>query len=577
MGRFYFFVIFFTAISISVYSQEVKLKGLEGEVMYRNNVNSPWQNASLDLTIPEGGAIKTGINGIAFLEIENRSKIWLRENTAVEIEQQNNYVTRLGLVFGKIKSEVYSLKRKEIYELRTESARCSIKNASFIAEADMEGKMSIGVIEGELELNYLIPPKNGQSEISISQGEYLEIKAKDKPARRMIMSKKIEMEALSKWDPNLSEEDRLADLKAKERDRLEIIDFSNQTYKLDSKIYSLTNKSIEYDFEAGRTLRDIHGNLLRVDQRLVRPDNSTLEFLNLVKRPLYLDYDYSSSYSKDLGFKYNGGKIENRYDMAVFSINLNKPVPRSVSEWPSYFNDDSVNANWATFSFANKTDNSDIFFISEIYKYDDSRGELVNNEKVLMDNYLSDSLVQDRDVIITGGTDFNGLKNIIDYNNLKGNSDGTLLSGNYKYGSKVMWGSKINGAVSYKKTGDDILYEFSADLYAIGGDTSKLFWYARENYIISNSGEVKSKDFVTKNKSDLISVIKETSVESVMYIKDYNKDVHIDWQSLNKNNVKRAISDKDTIGPVNIDIVIIPDLALNAVEKTLTALDKFKD
>lgn len=578
----------------SVFAAEVKILKMEGEVKYRDSVNAEWQDAQNSTIVPEGGAVKTGINGMAVLDTGNKSTVWMRENTALEVEQKKDLITRLGLVFGKIKARIPHLMRKEKYELRTPTAVCAVRGTDLVLETDMEGKMNLQVLFGSVKMTYAVPPLKGDKEFTLSQGEYIAIKEKDKPSRKMMMDKKMEMEGLAKWDPGLSDKARFEDIARKEFERAQIRDFAAQTSKTENMVKNFAYKGRESDIEAGRTLKDIHGNLVRVDQRLLRPSPDTLQFLNLVKRPVY---NYKATpYSE---FAYNGAQgITNRYDMAVFTMNFNKNLPQSISEWPSFFNANSVDPNWATFVFANRTNDSSIFFNAEAYKYDSVRDELVNNETALGyvfsgtgpngENYFE---VIDRDVMLAGTlASYQDLSNIINYD-FKGAANGVVNhKDNTAYAGNIAWFSKVQACHTpyctnyYEKTGEsqDLLYQVNADLYAKGGnflDNSNLVWYARENYVISNGGSIRGKNDFVNAGNDIFSLLKESAGESIIYFKEFDSSaVPGGWAALTTSNVRSSIKNTDYFtGSSNIDLVIIPDLALAGIQKVLPALNNLKN
>ncbi len=570
---------------------DVKIIKIEGDVKFKQSVSSEWKDAVPSTIVPEGGAIMTGVNSMAMLDSGNNSTIWMRENTTLEVEQKKDLITRLNLVFGKIKVRVPHLRRKEKYEIKTPMAVCGVRGTDLVIESDKEGKMTLQVLFGSVKVSY-IAPQLGRHEFDIAQGEYMSIGGKDEAAQVMVMDKKMELEGLAKWDPGLSDNARIEDIKQKEVDRAKIRDFADSTARTENIVSNFTSKARESDIEAGRTLRDVHGNLVRVDQRLMRPDPSTLQFFNLVKRPVY-NYK-GTAYSE---FRYNGAPLENRYDMAVFTMNFNKELPQSISEWPSFFNENSVKPNWATYVFANRTYSDEIFFNAEAAKYDKVRDELVNNESVLGVS-LTDPNVHDRDVmisgILSGDKSYEALGNII---NLKfkdaGKNDGTLeytedASMNGSVGSNVFWFSKVRapqipeGTNFYEKTGDaeDKLYQIEADLYAKGGDyslTDNLVWFARENYVISNGGNIRGKNDFVNSGNDIISMLKNTGVESVIYMKKFDSSSgSIRWDNLTESNVRGTISNNDYFNGTNIDLVIIPDLVIAAVQKLLPAFNDLK-
>jgi len=572
-----------------LFSESAKIISISGDVEYRTNQNLEWKKATPDIEIPEGGTIRTN-EGIAFIKIGDKSKVWINKNTALEIEQGQNLISRLTLFFGKIKIRVEHLRRKEKFELRTPTAVCAVRGTEFVVESDEEGRMSLNVLYGEVKLNHLITPQKGDKEVIITQGQYFKIAEKDKPGIKELMDKKQEIDGLQKWDPGLSKEERIADIKQKEIDRLQIRDFSKQAQKTDDMVKSFIYRGRDADLEAGRTLRDIHGNLVRVDQRLIRPDPSTLQFFNIVKRPVYGDYQYTNSIAQQYGFKYNGGTVENRMDLLLFTMNFNKDLPQSITEWPSFFNKNSVKANWATFISANKTYDDEIFFIGEGYKYDPVRDELVNNTRVVDIDVTQNKY--DYDVLLAGIIKDDNINNITAFRGLSEISklnikDAGTNNGKMKYkegdiinkdiGGNVIWALRQNpdlggtGISSFETTGDPYLYQYKGDAYYIGGQTTNdKIWLAQENYVISNGGSIKKTEDFTNSSSDPFSILKNSAGESIMYIKKANPT------SGDINKVDDYFTGLNYINGTNIDLVIIPDLAIAGVQKVLPALNELK-
>ena len=570
--------LFAIAVPALTFAEDAKIVQVYGPVEYRVNQNSVWQKAEKDTMVPEGGAVKSGEAGSALIQMENKSRVWLKENTALEIEQKQSLITRLALVFGKIKVRVPHLRRKEKFDLRTPTAVCAVRGTEFVMESDMEGKMTLEVLFGEVKMSYMITPQKGDKEITLTQGQFLKIEEKDKTGIKGLMDKKQELAGLQKWDPGISEKDSVADIKRKELDRVQIRDFSKQVKNTEDMVNSFMYKGREADIEAGRTLRDVHGNLVRVDQRLMRPDGATLQFFNLVKRTVYADYT-----SPAKGFTYNGGVVNNRLDLLAFTMQFNQDLPQSISEWPSFFDENDVHALKSSFVFANKTYKDAIFFTAEGYLYDNAREELVNNTNVVGVTPDSNPATpgDDEDVLLTGMlSSFNDLSHVIDLNVSDGGS-GTLKINSVNVAT-AKWGVK-NMNSSYEYTGDDAgtdkLYQFKADKYSIGGDaaTNGSFWLAQENYVISNSGGIKNTTDFTESTMDPFSILKESAIESITYVKNSNVTAAADLSgSAAYSDI--ATTDMFTDGTryptgTNIDLVIIPDLAIAAIQKVMSALD----
>ncbi|MDA8243537.1 MAG: FecR family protein, partial [Elusimicrobia bacterium] len=388
------------ALPGAVLAGEAKILSLSGAVEARLSREGQWGPAAADMEIPEGGGIRTQAGGEAVVYMPNKTKVWLKESTGLEIEQRQTLASRLALIFGKIKVRVPHLMRKEKFEVRTPAAVCAVRGTEFTMGTTEDGKMDLQVLFGEVKLKFTVPPAKGPTEFSIPQGQGLASAEEGKANKPVLLTAKQERAALEDWSPGLKPAEREAGLVQKENDRAQVQSFAKATANAENAVKSFTNVVKESDLEAGRTLTDVHGNLVRVDQRMVRPDASTIQFMNLVKRPTY-----NAAATTAHGFAYNGGAVSNRLDMAQMTMGFNKDLPQRIEEWPSFFNGNSVNPTFATFVLANRTNEAadGIFFVAEGYRYDATRDELVDNLAVFAPSLsITANSADDRHTMMTG-------------------------------------------------------------------------------------------------------------------------------------------------------------------------------
>ncbi len=292
------------ALPGALLAEEAKVLSMSGEVEVRPTREGIWIPAKEGMEIAEGGALRTGAKGGAVLQLPNKSKVWFRKSTTLEIEQRQTLASRLMLVFGKVKVRVPHLMRKEKFEMRTPAAVCAVRGTEFTMGADEDGKMDLQVLFGEVKLKFTVPPQKGSAEFNIPQGQGLSSAESGKAAAPVLLTAKSERDAMENWNPGLKPDERLADLRQKETDRAQIKDFARATNNAETSVKNFLNVVKESDLEAGRTMSDVHGNVVRVDQRMVRPDGRTIQFMNLVKRPTYNNYAQAAN-----GFAYNGGAV----------------------------------------------------------------------------------------------------------------------------------------------------------------------------------------------------------------------------------------------------------------------------
>ena len=587
---------------------ETKIQAMSGTVEIRTSREGQWVPASENADVPEGGAIRTGSDGSALALMPNKTKVWLKESSNLELEQRQTLSSRLALVFGRIKVRVPHLLRKEKFEVRTPAAVCAVRGTEFTVETNENGAMNINVAYGEVKLNFVVPPDKGAAEMYIAQGRNMTLEEKGKPGKIAMMSPEQEKSALESWNPGLSPSDRQKGLKEKENDRAQIREFAKVTNGTENTVKSFLNTVRESDIEAGRTLKDIHGNVVRVAQFLMRPNSDEIQFVNLVKRP---SYNAISNNSVNGGFDYNGGSVGNRLDYVQMTMNFNQDLPQRIEEWPGFFSGNSVKPDWASFVAANRTKASEIFFMASLYKYEAARDELINNSRV-----INAAAYVDRDVLVTGilknetgVSASDGLDRIsrlqITEKTGAGNEGQLKYAGgsdiNGAGGSNVLWAAKLdvaaidaldggaansaNGLVaSYEKKGETALYNYSADAYLVGNNVAEdVLWFAKESYVIDNAGSLQKTDNLVNSSQDPFSIMKNIAGESVLSIKQSVGG----WAGRTAWTSNAAaysdISGNDYFAyngtgvGTNVDVVFIPDLLVAAVQRMLPAITKLKD
>ncbi|HNW44475.1 MAG TPA: FecR family protein [Elusimicrobiales bacterium] len=574
----------FVLLPLAAGAAEVKILSLNGSVEARQSRDGQWVAAAQNMEVAEGGAVRTNADGAAVLLMPNKTKVWVKDSSTLEIEQRQTLASRLALVYGRIKLRVPHLMRKEKFEVRTPAAVCAVRGTELTLETTEEGKMNLQVLFGEVKLTYAIPPEKGRSEFNIPQGQGLAIDEKGKSSKPVLLTAATERAALENWDPGLAPEERQKGLQAKENDRAQIKEFAKVTNNAESTVKSFLNVVKESDLEAGRTMNDIHGNLVRVDQRMMRPDNKTIQFFNLVKRPDYAAYTNTNAMAAAHGFAYYGGAVTNRLDLMQMNVGFNKDLPQRIEEWPGFFNSNDVKADYMSTIMANKTDGN-IFFVATGAKYDALTDEMKNNANVLFgfgsseDGVIVSGVLTD-DAGITAAQGLNKISKLEFADN--GSSDGQLkyTNGNTSViggsaGGDVRWFQRANVAsptsysYSSEDAGSDQIWNYSAELYHMGGvaNTATNVWYTMESYVIGNGGGIKSKDDFTNSSSDPFTLLKNSGGEMIIAMK---RDTGVAGD-IYTNRIDNG-SSGDRFSTKNIDIVFIPDLMVAAVQRMLPAI-----
>lgn len=548
-------LLFFTLSPFIVLADEAKLISFSGNVEVKISKDKDWAPATERVEIFESGAVKTGADGTAVLLFPNKSKVWLKESSNLEIELRQPSSNKLSLSQGEAKVRIPHLSRKETFEVKTRTVVCAARGTEYTLSTTESGDSNMMALFGEITVESLV---KAMKAIKVPQGHSFAVDETGEKIKIALLTKEEEEKGLENWDPGLTPEDKQKELKEKEKDREQIRDTSSAIARSEDAVRTFLVTVRESDIEAGRTLRDIHGNLVRVDQRLMRPDEKSLQFFNLVKRP---EYRYTTH-----EFAYNGpGTVSNRLDLFQANIAFNQAIPDRIEDWPGFFSTESVKPDKLSIISANRTDSNNIFVIANLSKYDSTEDKLVNDIRV-----VKDAPGDSKDVLITGTTNYDGFNNIVKGNvSDAGANDGTTnISGIY-WASKVKCTSCTN---NFEIKGDPSLYNYRADPFRLGNnDTKDIVWLATENFVIDNSGGIRQVTDFTSSSSDPLSILKNAAAESIMYVKNSISNNPAVWTS--NDAVRSDVSNTDFLSiNTNIDIVFIPDLAVGLVQRALPAL-----
>ena len=533
-----------TACSAVVFADQAVLQSFGGNVEIKLSKDKDWTPAKAHARLSEGGGVRTGLGGSAMLEFANSSKLWMKESSYFEIEEHQELSTKIELFMGKLKIRVPHLTHKEIFEVRTSAAICAVKGTELVLDATEDGQLDLAVMYGEVKLQYLLPLKAGTGTQYIAQGLSYNIQDPAKPGTAALLTRERERDLLQDWTPNLSPAQRVAMLDSKMNDRQAIHSYAAQATQTEQFVQSLVAQVREQDYAAGRTLTDVHGNLVRVDQRMYRPDAQSLQVINVVKRPVYDDASGK--------FAYNGGEVVNRLDSLQLYLTFNQLLPHNLQDWSAFFADNSVHANTAMLVAANQTDTANRFVLAQEKTYDAASGGLKDIGEIYFGTI--------------GAADYNSLAK----GNLTSNGDGSTSIGN------LVWASKSNTADSLKDQGASALYSYDATQYCIGGNcalAANTIWLGSESYVINNSGAVQDTSSITSS-SNISNLFHNLAMETVYYVKQNNASGS-GWNAVSSSDVN-TWGASTLNNNRNIDLVVLPDIGLAAIQSLLPVINDLK-
>lgn len=535
-------VLLLAAAAVPARAQEggaILLSAVAGSVEIQEGPEQPWKAAAAGAEMKEGYSLRTGPNGRAQVTFPDKAVVWVKESSTFGMQSTLPLTRKVQLGAGEIKASIPHLKRKQSFEVHTANAVAAVRGTVFSVRTDPAGNIFVHTAYGEVKVHLLAEART----LSVPQGTKFEKDESGTPRVEMLTTEQ-EQEILEDWSPGLVSDQRDDVLEQKEADRASIEDFARQTDAQEQAISNLVAQRREADFEAGRTLVDVHGNLTRVDQRLLRPSGDSLQFVNLVKRSNYTYKDHGPTKP----WTNTQGPVTDRLDSMQAFITFNHELPQDLKEWPSFFKDTTdITMKSADMVLTNQTDPTNILVIGEFGENCRlapgpacTRVGKVGKDTLAADFYVGSvgSIADVRDT------------------------------------SKLLHAKEVKSVDFYSKDGqaDGTLFQHRAAAYDT--DAGAHFWLTSEAYVINNNGEIRNSDEIASSGQDPFTILRETAAEGILSLKTTTGGT----QS-NPGGVAPNIGGDLNIAGVNatnknIDLVVVPDLGVVIMQKLASSVSE---
>ncbi|HBU69510.1 MAG TPA: hypothetical protein DEE98_03900 [Elusimicrobia bacterium] len=499
---------------------EVKLSYLSGSAAVFHD--QKWSEAKQGMLLSEKDKIKTMQDSKAILRVDEHTRVWVRQNTEMEISTGSDGSV-LSMLAGKIRARVKLLAGKK-FQVKTPVAVCSVRGTEFIIS--WEGILA--VIEGKVNFSDL----NFSNNLDVVQGQLSSADDTGKPSEPRAMTAEEVAAEEQEWQGYEGAEDNGTENQGQEKDkekeakkenlkdelndlRMELRDIVGDMRSDIEVTREITNEIKESDISSGRTLRDVHGNIVRVEQHLLRPDNSTIQILNLTKRS---DYVYSNR--QGWGFAVPNTA---RLDILDIKIKMNMALPEQITEWPGFIasKDKDLHPQMVEVRMTNQEDE---FKVTGDWKPKGSLkedGKALEEDGLVMNTYINGWKV---DAAYDAQEDANAL--------FKEGSDG---DGNDK---DEMWVWAISPQLKITKDGSTNFVRLYTEAYAI-----------------NNNGGILTLGGFLSSSDNPFTIMKQVAAEEITFC--------------------RKLDGSDFLAKGNLDLVVTPDLALAVAQKLATQMGEF--
>jgi len=520
--------LFLSAVISGLYA-DVKVSQFSGIVsVYQNQI---WLDAKPDMVLSRQDKIKTGPASRAILNVDETSTVMVNENSEVEMASIVADGNVFSLLVGKVRAKIKLIQRKK-FTIKTPVSICAVRGTEFVAT----GNGDIYTLEGTVEFANV----HGGDTTYVEKGYFTAVGPDGKiPFPAVITDEQMNLinldwagfeeqkiektETDGKGQQETKKEMLREDIEALRQELHQIVSDLKTNIEVARE---MNNEIKEADFATGRTLKDIHGNLVRVEQHLLRPDSQTLQFLNLTKRDNYV---YGGK------FKY-AGPSGSRLDVLETKITFNKSLPEQITKWPGFIAGQDENTFYPQEVYAkltNQTDKIEYIGKSKEAGEEDEEGNILTERSIVGETKINDWTVNPS---YNTGDSTRPEYDITDQSiDADGEANGDL------------WATNISPKMEIRKKIDGVEQIKYVNLFS-------------EIYGINNDGKLLNLKNFTSTSENPFTVLKEVAVENILSVKYGNTP-----------------DSPDFFAKGNIDLVVTPDIIVSIAQKLATEAGNIAD
>lgn len=243
-------------------SKVSQIDSITRQVEVQSKGGSSWKKAQNKMTLSTDDKIRTGRRSVARMKLLDGSKVLLLQNSQAEMENLSSVEKTIKLLKGRIRAVVAKIKGGNNFKVKTPVGVASVRGTDFEVEVSEEGdQMNVSVLEGQVGVSKLGVMAD---EVVLNAGEKISFGAEG------------EMGAPEKSGSAMDQQEV----------RSEIM---NSQVK-DAVLAMAAEESRSADFQVGKSLIDVHGQRVRVEEYITRPQSNQFKLVVLNDRPDRFDY-----------------------------------------------------------------------------------------------------------------------------------------------------------------------------------------------------------------------------------------------------------------------------------------------
>ncbi|PIZ17040.1 hypothetical protein COY51_01310 [Candidatus Desantisbacteria bacterium CG_4_10_14_0_8_um_filter_39_17] len=257
-----------------------KITLASGIVSFQRADIATWSAAQIGLLLYNNDKLKTEGKSRAEMTLVDGSILRIKEKTLIEIKDVREDSTakkkgsKFQLLFGKLWARVMKVAPDSTFEIITPTAVVGVRGTEFSINVDPALGTKVSVFEGSVEVRTEV--KEEVKSILLGRGQTIEVG----PDRILTVPKSLEEDDRQEW--------KQWNLHSK-------TDYKNEmamTLQADCRQSGNLNEIRNADYQLGKSLIDINGNRVRMEEYLFRPQTNQLQFYVISKRENRTDQAY---------------------------------------------------------------------------------------------------------------------------------------------------------------------------------------------------------------------------------------------------------------------------------------------
>lgn len=256
IGAFSLIAVFAAA----AFSYDARVDGVSGVVEYQTPGTDGWVAAAKDDKLAEGTKIRTGSGAQARVVLPDKSRTEIGPSAQIDITELKPEGNRFFLKVGKMFARVFKSKTRQRFEVKTPSALCAVRGTEFGVEVNQGGQTLLEVHEGVVGA----VSSSGQ-ELLVAAGQRLGVTADGQigTPEGFQTNQEVRSDARQEVSADMTKEQVQA--------------AAAQELKM-------------AEYQSGKTMIDVSGNRVRLEEYVVRPAENQFKFVVLNERASRFDY-----------------------------------------------------------------------------------------------------------------------------------------------------------------------------------------------------------------------------------------------------------------------------------------------